>query len=114
MKKPNKIKIGPQTFTIEFRSLEKDGMLSDGCHGYTLDQGNLIVVASSISPSKQKVTLMHEILHASRMVFENNRPDKKSDFDEWEHYFIAIYENTLLMCMKDNPDVFDWLVTDGE
>lgn len=112
MKKPTKIKIGPQSFDIDFRHTDKDGMLTDGAHGYTIDQGNLIVVASNISLAKQRITLLHEVLHAARMVFDNNRPDKKSDFEDWEHYFIGIYENAILMIMKDNPELMDWLKND--
>lgn len=112
MPKPSKVKIGSQVFDIEFRHTDKDGMLNDGAHGYTLDQGNLIVVASNISLSKQRVTLMHEVLHAARMVFDNNRPRKKADFEDWEHYFIGIYENALLMIINDNPELIDWLKND--
>ena len=105
---PSKVKVGPQTFTIEFRDPVFDGMLSDGSHGYTLDDGNLIVVANNIGPSKQRVTLMHEILHAARMVFENGMPEAGSDYEKWEHYFIGVYENALIMILKDNPELIKW------
>jgi Mlc titration factor MtfA (ptsG expression regulator) len=106
----DKVKIGPQTFKIEFRSEKSDGMLHDGNYGYTLDQGNLIVVSSDISLSKQQVTLMHEILHASRMIFEGTSiPRRKAEYDEWEHHFISIFESSFLMFIKDNPDIIEWL-----
>lgn len=105
------VKIGPQMFAIEFRSTREDGMLNDNSYGYTLDQGNLIVVASDVSDSKQKVTLMHEILHSARMIFEGtSRPKKKADYEEWEHHFISIYENAFVMVLQDNPDLIKWLV----
>lgn len=107
--KINKIKIGPQDFTIEFRNPDQDGMLSDGTHGYTLDYGNLIVISRNLSPSKQRVVLVHEILHACRMVLEGDMPTKKKDYAAWEHYFIGIYENALLMLIRDNPDLVEWL-----
>ena len=107
--KPSSVKVGPQDFAIEFRNPDKDGMLNDGNYGYTLDAGNLIVVANNISLSKQKITLLHEILHAARMVLDNNRPKRKAEFEEWEHYFIGIYENALLTIMRDNPELIDWL-----
>jgi len=53
--RPTKVKIGPQTYNIEYRYSHEDGMLSDGSHGYTLDQGNLIVIANELSVGKQKV-----------------------------------------------------------
>lgn len=106
----NKVKIGPQEFTIEFRQTREDGMLNDNSYGYTLDQGNLIVIASDISKSKQRVTLVHEVLHAARMIFEgSSRPKKKADYDEWEHHFISIFENGFLLLIQDNPELIKWL-----
>lgn len=104
------VKIGPEMYDVEFRQTREDGMLNDNSYGYTLEQGNLIVVAADISESKQKVTLMHEILHAARMIFEGPvKPKKKSEYEEWEHHFISIYENAFLMIMQDNPDLVKWL-----
>lgn len=108
MSYPSKVKIGPQTFKIEFREPKNDGMLNDGNVGYTLDSGNLIVVSKDISLSKQQVTLMHEILHAMRMIFENGMPKSKAKYDEWEHFFIGVYENSMLMLIRDNPDLIEW------
>lgn len=109
---PDKVKIGPQTYTIEFRSESEDGMLNDGTQGYTLDAGNLIIISKSISATKQKITLMHEILHACRMTFENGMPKKGADYDEWEHFFIGVYENSLIMIMRDNPELIEWLINE--
>lgn len=110
--KPSSVRIGPQVFDIEFRDPKTDGMLNDGNIGYTLDQGNLIVISSEISLSKQQVTLMHEILHSMRMVFESGMPRTKADYSEWEHYFIGVYENSILMLMRDNPELMVWLGSD--
>lgn len=107
-KNPSVVKIGPQTFDIEYRTSKDDGMLNDGAHGYTLDEGNLIVVSADVPLSKQKVILMHEILHAMRMVFDNNPPKKESEYEDWEHYFIGIFENSILMFMDDNPTLVEW------
>ena len=112
--RPSTIKIGPQTFDIEFRDPNHDGMLNDGSHGYTLDAGNLIVVSTAISLSKQKITLFHEILHACRMVFESMTasPRKEGEYEDWEHYFIGIWETSLLMTLRDNPEIAEWLMAD--
>lgn len=105
------VKIGPQVFDVEFRSTREDGMLNDNSYGYTLDQGNLIVVASDISLSKQQVTLVHEILHSARMILEGaSKPKKKAEYEEWEHHFIGIYENAFIMIMQDNPELVKWLL----
>jgi hypothetical protein len=110
--RPTSVKIGPQTFDVEYRNTNLDGMLNDGSHGYTLDQGNLIVIANDLSVSKQKIVLMHEVLHAMRMIFENSVPDKEADYERWEHFFIGVYENSLIMFMRDNPDIVNWLMTE--
>lgn len=104
------VKIGPQVFDVEFRSTHEDGTLNDNSYGYTVDQGNLIVIASDISESKQQVTLIHEVLHSARMILEGaTKPKKKADYEEWEHHFIGIYENAFIMIMQDNPDIVKWL-----
>lgn len=110
--KPKSVRIGPQTFKIEFRDPANDGMLNDGNVGYTVDAGNLIVVSDKISASKQQITLFHEILHAMRMIFENGMPKKGASYEEWEHYFIGIYENSILMMIRDNPELVEWLKQD--
>jgi hypothetical protein len=108
--KNTKVKIGPETFKIEFRATRDDGLLNDSNYGYTLDQSNLIVVASDISESKQKVTALHEILHAARMIYEGtSSPKKKDDYDTWEHHFISIYEKAMLVVIRDNPELISWL-----
>ena len=109
---PSKVKIGPQTFSIEFRDPNQDGMLNDGTLGYTLDAGNLIVVSKDLPKTKQRVTLMHEILHACRMIFENGMPEKGAKYNEWEHFFIGVYENSLIMIMRDNPELMEWLINE--
>lgn len=106
---PKTVKIGPELFDISFREPGKDGMLNDGNYGYTLDQGNLIVISTAISLPKQRVTLMHEVLHAARMIFEKTTPKPKAKYNEWEHHFIGLYETTLVMIIQDNPEVVSWL-----
>lgn len=104
------IKIGPQNYNVVERLRQEDGMLNDGSYAYTLDHGNLIVIDKDIAQSKKQVTLLHEILHAIR--FNNDalpKPKRKDDFEEWEHYFIALYEGNLLSVLKDNPQLVEWL-----
>jgi hypothetical protein len=84
--------------------------LNDGTFGYTLDSSNLIVVDYSNHFNKVQSTVLHEILHAARMTYDNNaRPGKKADFNELEHYFIGVWEPTLLQIIKDNPELIKWL-----
>ena len=107
------IKIGSQNYTVKERSRHEDGMLNDGSYGYTLDNGNLIVIDRDVAKGKKQITLLHEILHAIRL---NNdglpKPRKKEDFEVWEHYFIGLYESNLLAVLKDNPELLKWFTND--
>lgn len=113
MKLPKSFKVGAERFTIVERSPAEDGMLNDGCYGYTLDSGNLIVLQRDIPITKKQVTLLHEILHAIRMVNDGIlKPKKEDDYEEWEHYFIGLWDNSLLAVFKENPELTEWLTND--
>ena len=112
---PTSVKVGTQVFNIIERSADVDGMLTDNTYGYTLDEKNLIVVDADIHKTKKQITLLHEILHACRMVFDNSiKPKKTDDFEVWEHYFIGTIENSLLLVFSQNPGLIDWLLEDSE
>lgn len=111
MKTPTKVKIGSQIFRIVERSRHDDGMLHDDTYGYTLDTENLIVIDASIAPSRKRVTLFHELMHATRLVYDTSVTPKKSDpLDVWEHFFIGIWEESLLVLIRDNPELIEWLL----
>lgn len=111
MSTPKKVKIGAQTFRIVERSVKQDGTLNDNSYGYTLDQGNLIVLDANIAFTKKQQTLLHEIIHAIGMVYGSGQkePGPKDTYDVWEHHFIAIWEAPMLSFVKDNPEVIEWL-----
>jgi hypothetical protein len=114
MATPKKARIGTHVFSIVERTKDTDGMLNDDTCGYTLEQQNLIVIDASMPLSKKKLTLFHELLHATRMVFDSSyQPGKNDSFDVWEHYFIGIWEEALLLLFRDNPTLMKWL-TDAE
>lgn len=108
---PKSVKIGVQVFDIVEHTQKEDGMLNEGSYGYTLDTQNVIVIDSQLHISKKKVTVLHEILHAARMVFDNSiKPKKTDDFEAWEHYFIGIWENSLIMVFRENPELLEWIL----
>jgi hypothetical protein len=111
MQTPKKVKIGGQTFYIEERSVKKDGTLNDNSYGYTLDQGNLIVIDANIAFTKKQQTLLHEIIHAIGMVYGSgqSQPGTKDNYEVWEHHFIGIWEAPMLSFIKDNPEVVTWM-----
>jgi hypothetical protein len=110
MKPPAQILIGTQVFRVVLRNRSEDGMMNDGSFGYTLDTENLIVIDSSLAETRIRTTLVHELLHAIRMVFDSPiKPKKSDDFESWEHYFIGIYEEHLVLVLRDNPELFEYL-----
>ena len=113
---PNRVKIGAQIFKIEERSVKQDGTLNDNSYGYTLDQGNLIVIDANIAFTKKQQTLLHEVIHALGMVHTSGmkQPGPKDEYEVWEHHFIGIWESPMLMFIKDNPEAVAWLQLEEE
>lgn len=116
MQIPPKVRIGAQVFRIEERTVKQDGTLNDNAYGYTLDQGNLIVIDASIAFTKKQQTLLHEIIHAIGMVYGSGQrePGPKDNYETWEHHFIGIWESPMLSFIKDNPEVVSWLQLEEE
>lgn len=115
---PSRIKIGTQDWTVEERTKNDDGMLNDGSYGYTIQEGNIIVIDKACTPSRKRQTLFHELFHAIR--FSNASSGIKPNTEDvlpgeviatWEHYFIAMYEDTLLSILRDNPKVTEYLLS---
>lgn len=113
---PSKVRIGAQIFKIEERSVKQDGTLNDNAYGYTLDQGNLIIIDANIAFTKKQQTLLHEIIHAIGMVYGSGQkePGPKDTYETWEHHFIGIWESPMLSFIKDNAEVVAWLQLEEE
>jgi|AntRauMFilla1563_2_1112583.scaffolds.fasta_scaffold56557_1 hypothetical protein len=113
MQMPTQIKVGPQLFTILEKTRKEDSLLNEGNYGYTLDQFNRIVIDKDMHKSKKQSTVLHELMHAARMVWQTpTQPTSVDSFEVWEHFFIGLYENSILMLLQDNPDLRKWLFTD--
>lgn len=117
-KLPTKIKIGSQTWLVEERTKNTDGTLNDGSYGYTIQEGNIIVIDKAATPSRKRQVLFHELFHAVRFSsgssgirpsLEDIQPNEVIDI--WEHYFIAMYEDAFLTIIRDNPDVTNYLLS---
>ncbi len=117
-KVPTKIKIGAQDWTIIERDRADDGFIADDAYGYTLQKTNVIVLDKHCPPSRKRQTLFHELFHAIR--YSNGSSGIKPDMENiqpdeiiltWEHYFIAMYEDTMLLVLRENPAVSDYLLS---
>jgi len=109
---PKEIKIGTQIWLIEEHTSKEDGMLYEDNYGYTLERMNMIVVDKEASDTRKKQVIMHEVLHAIRFTFfTGTKMAPKLSFEDTEHYFIGMYEETLLMVLKDNPDLLNYLIS---
>ena len=115
---PTRIKIGAQDWTVIERSAADDGLISDDSYGYTLNKTNVIVLDKNCPPSRKRQTLFHELFHAIR--FSNGSSGIKPDMDSiqqdeiiptWEHYFIAMYEDTMLSVLRENPKLTEYLLS---
>ena len=110
-KLPVTIKVGTQDWTIVEHTSKEDGMLYEDNYGYTLERRNMIVIDKDASDSRKKQVLIHEILHAIRFTFfTGNKMAPKLSFEDTEHYFIGMYEETLLMVLQDNPPLVEYLL----
>jgi hypothetical protein len=106
---PKQIKIGSQLFKVVTRDPANDGMLQEAV-GYSLDDQNLIVLSNRLNDTKKKQTLVHEILHCLKFVFYAGHHPVNKDLDTWEHFFINLYEEPLLMVLIDNPQLVKYLL----
>ena len=108
---PTKIKVGSQIWDVVEKPRKGDLSLSEDSFGYTLARENLIILDSSMSNSRKRQTLLHEILHAIKFSFGSPVTPKKTDEAEiWEHYYIAMYEEGLLLVLRDNPGLLAYLL----
>lgn len=107
---PSVVRIGIQDFQIVEHNSQDDPLLAEGNYGYTQDIRNIIVLDKDLPESKKRVTVWHEIMHACRFTFDGSSPKKLSDYEDWEHHFIAVWENSLLMVLVDNPELTRWLL----
>lgn len=109
---PKTIKIGSQIWEISEQKRKHNAEFLDGTYGYTIDKDNTIIIDAEMANSVKRVTLFHEILHAVRFIFGGSfKPGKSTTYEEWEHYFIGLYEEPMLMVLRDNPELLAFLLS---
>lgn len=115
-KMPTSVQIGTQDWTIIERSSSIDDALSSSAYGYTLDRSSTIIIDAGATPSRKRQTLLHELFHAIRFSMGNpstpgSSDDESKTADAWEHYFIGIYEEGLLLTLRNNPAILEYLLS---
>lgn len=117
---PSSIRIGQRDIDIIVSNNSKDVSL-ETAHAYTLTDFDRIVIIDNLSAGQLRATLLHEILHAIRAVYENDESQVKSkDEDEsyrdyalrWEHYYIYLVTEPLTQIIRDNPKLIEFLQLD--
>jgi hypothetical protein len=83
----------------------------EGHYGFTNHKDCTIVIDAELTEQMKRTTLVHEILHAITITFGGSfKPAKNTDYLDWEHFFIGIYEEPLVMVLRDNPELVAYLL----
>lgn len=115
MKPPARLKIGTQTWTVAEVKPKHNAAFAEGLYGQTMGKEQTIILDAEMPNDSKRITLFHELLHAIRFVFGGSyTPPPKTSFEEWEHYFIGIYEEPVVMVLRDNPELVAYLLGDDE
>lgn len=109
MMMPSKIKIGSQIWDVSEQS--RKTAYDDEVFGYTSSKDFTIVLDQGLALGVKRVTLLHELMHAIRFTFGGSFvPAKSTTYTEWEHYWIGLYEEPLVMVLRDNPELVKFLI----
>lgn len=110
---PREVIIGAQLYRIIERSESEDGMLGEA-YAYTLIESNLIVMRRGLPMDRKRSILIHELMHAIIFTFgRSDRVEKSESFDDWEHHFITLTQEPLLMLIRQNPELIEFLTDDA-
>lgn len=108
MKFPATVKIGSQIW--EITEQKRKHSVTNDHFGFTSTSNNTIVLDSEQVSSMKRVTLFHELLHAIKITFGGSfTPAKNTEFNELEHYFIGLYEEPVVLMLRDNPELVKYL-----
>lgn len=118
---PKVIKVGQRIYDVHVRNESQDPTLSD-CYGYTMVNFDHIVLNDNLSLAKSRGVLLHELLHVLNGMYANRATttvavdgdaEYSDKYDAWEHYFIGVYQESVVTLLRDNPDLVAFL-TSGE
>lgn len=109
---PKFIRVGTHKFEVVENKRKHDVDIRDnGTYGYCIDKDNAIVLDKDMPLTMKRITLFHEMLHAVRFIYGgNHRPKKDTTYEEWEHFWIGIYEEPVVQILRENPDLVAFLL----
>lgn len=106
MTPPKKVKVGPYDYGVRF---DDDAMSAAGANGACLPDTATVLLDSTCSPSTERDTVLHELLHAvwkqTHLVIDY--PD--SDSDSPGEKLIQTLAPRLLGLLRDNPKLVTYL-----
>lgn len=109
MSMPTSVRIGSQLW--EIKEQKRKHSVDETHFGLTNVKDNTIIIDADQALTMKRVTLFHELLHAVRVTFGGSFiPGKGTSYDEWEHFFIGLYEEPVILMLRDNPDLVDFLL----
>lgn len=112
MKIPSKIKLGSQIWDVSEQA--RKTAYDDEVYGFTNDKEYVIVIDAGLPVGVKRTTLLHEILHAIRFTFGGSfAPGPKISYTDMEHYWIGLYEEPLVMVLRDNPELVKFLTDES-
>jgi len=111
-KKPSSVKIGNRIIDIVFTSSENDSRLDNGTVGWSDNYRSTIVIDTLVNEMLQKETLLHEMLHFIRYIYQpsNLIYDEDTPYIDIEHHFINMYEVSLITILKENKSVREYIL----
>jgi Zn-dependent peptidase ImmA (M78 family) len=109
---PKTVRVGTQTWEIIEQKRKHSSEFQEGTYGYTIDRDNTIIIDSEMPIGMKRVTLFHELLHAIRFIYGGSyKPKKDTSYEEWEHYWIGIYEEPVILMLHNNPELVAFLLS---
>lgn len=121
IERPTSVRIGHLLYTIRWsndlieakqQADERDGLLAPGrtmC-GYSSPITCLIVIREDLTPDVESDTLLHEILHQC-LAASGCEPNQMSRVPDVEERVVWAMTGPLLTVLRENPNVYHYLVT---
>lgn len=100
--RPSNVRVGPYTYTIEYRDNVCDS--EPDLFGLTLSREQRIFISSRQTIECERDTLLHEVMHA---VFASSGLFKEVDNEE---RVVATLATWLTMVLQDNPQLAKFLL----